>query len=115
MVMVVVMLKDRWKKQLTGFVCSINRINNELASTLVEKCFFDMKDKTSHEVVVKWNEFIELLKIEHDELQKDSQRGSDHTFTNFEGSSGPCLAKKKKNTIGEERENPNNTSCRERR
>jgi hypothetical protein len=32
----------------------------------IEKDFFvkNMKDNTSHDVVVKWNEFIELLKIE---------------------------------------------------
>jgi hypothetical protein len=40
--------------------------------------------------------FIELLKIEYDELQKEFQRGSNHALTNFEGSSGPYLTKKRK-------------------
>jgi hypothetical protein len=44
----------------------------------------------------KWNEFIELLKIKHDGLQKESQRDSDHALTNFERSSGPRLTKKEK-------------------
>jgi hypothetical protein len=63
--MVIVMLEEPWKKQLAGLVYSINRINNELAPTLVKKGFFVkyMKDKTSHNVVIKWNEFVELLKI----------------------------------------------------
>jgi hypothetical protein len=64
--MVIIMLKDPWKKQLAGLVYSINRINDELAPTSVEKGFFvkNMKDKTLHKVVIKWNEFFELLKIE---------------------------------------------------
>jgi hypothetical protein len=38
--------------------------------TLAEKCFFvkNMKDKTLHDIIIKWNEFIELLKIKQDEL-----------------------------------------------
>jgi len=40
--------------------------------------------------------FIELLKIEYDELPKGFQRGSNHALTNFEGSSGPYLTKKQK-------------------
>jgi len=93
--MVVVMLKDPQKKQLVGLICSINRINDELAPTLVEKGFFvkNMKDKTSHDVIIKWNEFIELLKIEQDKSQKESQRGSNHALMNFEGSNGPCPTK----------------------
>jgi hypothetical protein len=38
-----------------------------------------MKGKTLHNMVIRWNEFIELLRIEKDELQKDYQKGSDHT------------------------------------
>ncbi len=62
--MVVVMLEDPWKKQLAS--CSINIIINELTPMSLEKGFFvkNMKDKTLHDVIVKWNEFIELLKIE---------------------------------------------------
>jgi L-fucose isomerase-like protein len=75
--MVVVMLEDPWKKQLAGLVCSINRISNELALTSIEKDFFvkNMKDKTSHDVVVKWNEFIELLKIVQDKSPKGVSKG----------------------------------------
>jgi hypothetical protein len=64
--MVIVMLKDPWKKQLAGLVCSINRINHELAPTSIEKGFLvkNMKDKTLHNVVIRWNEFFERLKIE---------------------------------------------------
>jgi hypothetical protein len=47
-----------------------------------------MKDNTSHDVIDKWNEFVELLKIEHDELQKEFQGGLDHALTNFKGSNG---------------------------
>ncbi len=62
--MVVIMLEDPWKKQLAS--CSINIIINELTPMSLEKGFFvkNMKDKTLHDVIVKWNEFIELLKIE---------------------------------------------------
>ncbi len=74
----------------------------------LEKGFFvkNMKDKTLHDIIVKWNEFIELLKIEQDESQKESQRGLNHALTNFEGSSGPCLTKKKKKekTEGEKKQ-----------
>lgn len=56
----------------------------------------NMKDKRSHNVVVKWNEFVELLKIEQDESQKEFQRGSNHTLMNFKGSSGPHPTKKQK-------------------
>jgi hypothetical protein len=42
-----------------------------------------MKDKTSHDMVICWNEFVKLLKIENDESQKDSQKGSDHTHKLF--------------------------------
>jgi hypothetical protein len=49
-----------------------------------------MKDKTSHDIIVKWNEFIKLLKIEQDKSQKESQKGSNHALMNFEGSSGLC-------------------------
>ncbi len=78
----------------------------------------NMKEKTSHDVVIKWNEFIKLLKIEYDESQKEFQRGSGHALMNFEGSSGPCLAKKKKkgeNTSKEKREDLDKISCWERR
>lgn len=62
--MVIVMLEDPWKKQLAG--CSINIIINELTLMSLEKGFLakNMKEKTLHDVIVKWNEFIELLKIE---------------------------------------------------
>jgi hypothetical protein len=53
-----------------------------------------MNDKTSHDV--KWNEFIKLLKIEHDKLQKEFQRGLDHADMNFEGSAGPRPIKRQK-------------------
>jgi hypothetical protein len=64
--MVIVMFKDPGKKILLGLIYSINIINNELTLTSIEKGFFceNMKDKTSHDVIVKWNEFIERLKIE---------------------------------------------------
>jgi hypothetical protein len=64
----------------------------------VEKGFVvkNMKDKTSHNIVVCWNEFIKLLKIKKDESQKDFQKGSNHTFTNFEGYSGLHPTKKQK-------------------
>jgi hypothetical protein len=63
---VIVMLEDPRKKQLTGLVCSIYKISDESTLTLVEKGFFvkNMKDNTSHDIIVKWNEFVELLKIE---------------------------------------------------
>jgi hypothetical protein len=53
--MVVVMLKDPQKKKLVGFICSINKITNELAPMLIEKGFLmkNTKDKTSHNVVIK--------------------------------------------------------------
>jgi len=71
---------------------------NELASMLVKKGFVvsTMEEKIMHDIVIHWNEFVKLLKIEKDELQKDSQIGSDHILTNFEGFSGPRLAKKQK-------------------
>jgi len=49
-----------------GLVCLIDQINDELVPTLVEKGFFvkNMKDKTLHDVIIKWNEFVKLLKIE---------------------------------------------------
>jgi hypothetical protein len=55
-----------------------------------------IEEKIMHNIAIRWNEFIKLLKIEEDELQKDFQRGFNHIFTNFEGFSGPRLAKKKK-------------------
>jgi hypothetical protein len=60
------MLKDPWKMQLVGLIYSINWINNELVPTLVEKGFLvkNMKEKTLHDDVAKWNEFVKLLKIE---------------------------------------------------
>jgi len=54
------------------------------------------------------------LKIEQDKLQKEFQRGSNHALMNFEGLSGLHSTKKEKkgeNTSGEERENPDKTSC----
>ncbi len=73
---------------------------------LVEKGFVvkNTKEKTSHNIIIKWNEFIKLLKIEQDELQKEYQRGSNHTLTNFKGSSGPHLAKKKEKTKAKKKE-----------
>jgi hypothetical protein len=74
---------------------------------LVEKGFFlkNMGDKTSHDIIVKWNELIKLLKIEKDESQKDFQKGSNHAFTNFKGSNGPRLTKtKKEKTKAEKKE-----------
>jgi hypothetical protein len=38
--MIVLMLEDPRKKQLASLVYSINRINDELAPTLVKKGFF---------------------------------------------------------------------------
>ncbi len=72
-----VILEDPWKKQLASLVYSINRINNEFALTLIEKGFFvkNMKDETLYDIVIKWNEFIELLKIEHDKLQNGVSKG----------------------------------------
>jgi hypothetical protein len=63
---IVIMLKDPWKMQLVGLIYSINWINNELVPTLVEKGFLvkNMKEKTLHDDVAKWNEFVKLLKIE---------------------------------------------------
>jgi hypothetical protein len=55
-----------------------------------------MEEKTTHDIAICWNEFIELLKIEEDELHKDFQRDFNHTFINFEGSNGPHLVKKQK-------------------
>jgi hypothetical protein len=57
--MVTIMLEDPRKKQLAGLVCSINKINDELAPMLIEKGFLvkNMKDKTSHNAIIKWNEF----------------------------------------------------------
>jgi hypothetical protein len=57
--MVIVMLEDPQKKHLVGLIYSINKITDELAPTLVKKGFFVkiMKDKTSHDIIVKWNEF----------------------------------------------------------
>jgi hypothetical protein len=114
--MVIVMPEDPWKKQLVGFVYSINKISNEFIPTLVKKGLVvkNMKDKTSHDIVVKWNECIKLLKIEPDKLQKEFQRGSNHALVNFEGLSGLHSTKKEKkgeNTSGEEREDPDKTSC----
>jgi len=45
--------------------------------TLIEKGFFvkNMKDETLYDIVIKWNEFIELLKIEHDKLQNGVSKG----------------------------------------
>jgi hypothetical protein len=75
--MVVIMLEDPWKKQLASLVYSINRISDELALTSIEKGFFvkNMKDETLHNIVIKWNEFIELLKIKHDKLQNGVSKG----------------------------------------
>lgn len=74
--MVVIMLEDPWKKQFVGLICSINKMSDEFALMLVGKGFVmkNMKDKTLHNVIIKWNEFIECLKIEQDELQKKSQK-----------------------------------------
>jgi hypothetical protein len=110
------MPEDPWKKQLVGFVYSINKISNEFIPTLVKKGLVvkNMKDKTSHDIVVKWNECIKLLKIEPDKLQKEFQRGSNHALVNFEGLSGLHSTKKEKkgeNTSEEEREDPDKTSC----
>jgi hypothetical protein len=55
-----------------------------------------IEEKTSPNIVVHWNEFIELFKIEKNESQNHSQRGFNHTLTNFEGSSGFRLTKKQK-------------------
>jgi hypothetical protein len=49
-----------------------------------------------HDIAICWNEFIKLLKIEKDELQKGFQRGFKHILTNIEGSSGPRPMEKKK-------------------
>jgi hypothetical protein len=99
--MVIVMLEDPRKKQLASLVWSINKISNELTLTSIEKGFFvkNMKDNISHNVIIKLNEFVELLKIEQDELQKEFQRGSNHTFINFEGSSGLHPKNKKEENI----------------
>jgi hypothetical protein len=65
---------------------------------LIKKGVFveNMKDKTLHAIIVKWNEFVELLKIELDESQKEFQRGSYHIVMNFEGFSGHRPTKKHK-------------------
>jgi hypothetical protein len=43
---------------------------------LVEKGFFvkNMKDKPSHDIVVKWNELVKLLKIEKDKLEVNRRK-----------------------------------------
>jgi hypothetical protein len=70
------MSTDHREKQLAGFICSINQISDELALMLVKKGFVvsTMEEKITHDIIIHWNEFIKLLKIEKDELQKDSQR-----------------------------------------
>ncbi len=114
--MVDIMLKDPQKKQLVGLVCSMNRISEELTLMSINKGFFvkKMKEKTLHNIVIKWNEFTELLKIKHDDSQKEFQRGSDHALMNFEGSSCLCLGKKKtkkgKNRSWQEKEDPDKIS-----
>jgi hypothetical protein len=57
--MVTIMLEDPRKKQLAGLVYSINKISDELALTSIEKGFLvkNMKDKTLHDAIIKWNEF----------------------------------------------------------
>ncbi len=76
--MVVIMLEDPRKKQLVGLVYSINQISNEFTPTSIEKGFVvkNMKDKTSHNIIVCWNDFVKVLKIENHKSQKDSQKGS---------------------------------------
>lgn len=95
--MVVFLLEDPQKKQLASLICSINQISDELAPMSVEKGFVvnTMEEKTMLDIAC-WNEFIELLEIEEDELQKDFQRDFNHTLINFEGFSGPRLMKNKK-------------------
>ncbi len=70
------MLEDPWKKQLVNHVCSINWIKDDLTLMLVEKGFFvkNMKDKPSHDIVVKWNELVKLLKIEKDKLEVNRRK-----------------------------------------
>ncbi len=65
---------------------------------LIEEGFFvkSMKDKTLHDIIVEWNVFVHLFKIELDELQQEFQRDSEHTLTNFKGSNGHCPTKKRK-------------------
>jgi len=55
-----------------------------------------MKNKTLHDIIIKWNEFVELLKIELDESQKEFQRGSNHTVTNLKVFSGHHPIEKQK-------------------
>jgi hypothetical protein len=52
--MVIVMLENPWKKQLVGFICSINKINDEFTSMSIKKGFFvkNMEDKILHNIVV---------------------------------------------------------------
>jgi hypothetical protein len=64
----VLMLEDLRKKQLVGLVYSINQISDELTPTSIEKCFIisTMEEKTAHDIIVHWNEFVELFKIKKD-------------------------------------------------
>jgi hypothetical protein len=66
--MVVFMLKDPRKKQLANFIYSINQINNELTPTSIKKGFVvsTMEENTLHNIIICWNEFVELLKIENE-------------------------------------------------
>ncbi len=66
--MVVLMLEDLRKKQLAGLICSINQISNELAPMLIEEGFVinTMEEKTAHDIIICWNDFVELFKIEKD-------------------------------------------------
>jgi hypothetical protein len=64
----------------------------------IEKGFFvkNMKDKYRTTLLLNELSSIEVSKIEHDESQKEFQRGLDHALTNFKGSIGPCLTRKQK-------------------
>jgi hypothetical protein len=84
------------KKQIIGFIYPIDKINEELSLTNVEKGFKfkELKDKIMQDVHDYWDEFVEVHRIEKDESIKDSQRVSEWATTNLEGLSRPRPAKK---------------------
>jgi hypothetical protein len=61
-------------KQVVGFICSIDNINNELSLISAEKGFKfkELKNKIAQDVCDPWDKFFEVLQIEKDKLARDS-------------------------------------------
>ncbi len=85
---IIIFFEDLQKKQV-GLICLVNKLNNELVPTSVEKGFkvSKLQDFNMMAVLEKWNKSYELMEQEERTI-RDSQGGSKHTMAmlkNFNG------------------------------